>query len=338
MKKITIIISVLALVGCRKEEVGPQPIVPANPISYFNVLVGCEGNFGSSNGSVSAYDRVNNEVSNNYFEQVNNFVLGDVVQFIEEINGDIHVVVNNSGKIEIVDSADFSLKGTVNGFSSPREIKKVNNDEAYVTDLFSNSIQVVDLQSRSITSSINVSGWTESILVIDTITYVACPGSSLIYKINSNNHQLIDSLAVGDSPMNMILDKNNDLWVLCAGSWGSNNGTLERVAITNFSHQETVSLNSSPSKLCIDADGEFIFWIDGGVKKMDIDQSGTITEQIPSNGKYFYGLSIHDQSGEIYVTDAVDFVQSGWLFRYDDSGFLLDSVNTGINPQALFFK
>ena len=136
----------------------------------------------------------------------------------------------------------------------------------------------------------------------------------------------------------MIIHKYDQLWVLCSGTWGVNNGSLERVDISDFSLQETISLNSSPSNLCKDANGDQLYWIDGGVKKMDIDQSGVIVEQIPSNGKYFYGLSIHDQSGEIYVTDAVDFIQAGWLLRYNNSGVLLDSVNTGINPQALFFK
>ena len=54
--------------------------------------------------------------------------------------------------------------------------------------------------------------------------------------------------------------------------------------------------------------------------------------------RYFYGLSVHPNSNEIYVTDAVDFVQSGWLYRYNNVGTLLDSVNTGINPQAIYFK
>ena len=71
---------------------------------------------------------------------------------------------------------------------------------------------------------------------------------------------------------------------------------------------------------------------------MNVDQSGVINEEVSSNGKNFYGLSIHDLSGEIFVTDAVDYVQSGWVYRYSSSGALLDSINTGIIPQALFFK
>ena len=52
------------------------------------------------------------------------------------------VVVNNSGKVEVVDSSDLLSKSTITGFQSPREINQINTDFAYVTDLYSNSIQL----------------------------------------------------------------------------------------------------------------------------------------------------------------------------------------------------
>ena len=337
--KISAMLMFFIFVSCKKKEIGPQNINDSNQDEYFfDVVIGCEGNFGFANGSVSVYNRSNFQLVNNYFDQINNFVLGDVVQFIEEINGEIFIVVNNSGKVEVVDSSDLLSKSTITGFQSPREINQINTDFAYVTDLYSNSIQLVDLHNKSIVSSIEVSGWTESILVEDTFAYVTCPDHDLVYKINTNNHLIADSLVVGDNPMNIVLDKNNQLWVLCAGSWGMNNGSLERIEITNFSHQETISLLASPSNLCKDSNGENLFWLDNGVQKMNVDQSGVINEEVSSNGKNFYGLSIHDLSGEIFVTDAVDYVQSGWVYRYSSSGALLDSINTGIIPQALFFK
>ncbi len=326
------------MIGCRKKEVGPQQNTESVSEKYYNVLVGCEGNFGSLNGSLSAYNSENNEIINNYFDQINNYALGDVVQYINEIDGDIYVVVNNSGKIEIIDSLSFISVGNINGLMSPREIKKVKNNFAYVSDLFSNSIQVVDLENKTISNSIPVSGWTESILVYDTLAYVACPGSNLVYKINTIDHQILDSVSVGDSPMNLVLDKNKALWVLCAGSWGLNNGTLEKLDLNTNSVIETVILNSSPSKLCKNSMGDKLYWIDGGIHEMDVDQSSLSSQIISSGTSYFYGLSIHPNSNEIYITDAVDFVQSGWLYRYSSNGNILDSVYTGINPQAIFFK
>ena len=277
-------------------------------------------------------------MSNNYFQQVNNYLLGDVVQSIEEIDGNNYIVVNNSGKIEIVDTSNFVSNGNISGFVSPREIKRVKSNTAYVSDLYSNSIYVVDLVSKVISSSIPVSGWTESIMVYDTIAMVSCPGSNVVYKINTNTHQIVDSISTSESPMNLVFDKNNKLWVLCAGSWGTASSTLERIDVSAGVIEQTVPLNSTASKLCANSSADILYWIDGGVKQMSVDQVGVFNSIISSGTGYYYGLGVHPQTDEIYITDAVDFVQSGWLYRYNNSGGLIDSVNTGINPQAIYFR
>ena len=112
MKKYLMLGLTIAIIGCKKKNVGPTHSSPAN-IDQYNILVGCEGNFGMGNGSVSAYDMVNNQVTNNYFYQVNGYTLGDVVQSIEKINGNIYIVVNNSGKIEVIDTANFETQSVI---------------------------------------------------------------------------------------------------------------------------------------------------------------------------------------------------------------------------------
>ena len=52
--------------------------------------------------------------------------------------------------------------------------------------------------------------------------------------------------------------------------------------------------------------------------------------------KGFYSLASND--GYIYCSDAKDFVQQGWSYRYDEIGNLLDSVQTGIIPGSYCFN
>tara|TARA_B110000438_G_C15806846_1_gene647792 strand:- start:607 stop:1620 length:1014 start_codon:yes stop_codon:yes gene_type:complete len=337
MKKIILFVSILSVFSCRK-EVGPQSNNNTNNTEvYYDVLIGCEGNFGTGNGSLSAYSSSSNDLVNNYFDQINNYPLGDVVQSVEAIGGNLYIVVNNSGKIEVVDSASYISQGTITGFISPREIRKVDNGIAYVTDLYSNSIQVVDLVDNTIVSSIGVSGWTESILVNNGFAYVSSPGSNLIYKIDVTSHLLVDSINTGFSPLNLVLDKNNDLWVACSGNWGANDGTLERINLNTFLADQVVQLNASASELCINGDLNLLYWLSGGVYQMDVEQSSS-SELIAASSGYFYGLGVHPVSGEVYVADAMDFVQAGKLFRYNNIGEVLDSATIGINPNAIFFK
>ena len=41
---------------------------------------------------------------------------------------------------------------------------------------------------------------------------------------------------------------------------------------------------------------------------------------------------------DIYGTDAVDYVQQGWSFKYTNSGSLTDSVMVGIIPGGYCFN
>jgi len=50
----------------------------------------------------------------------------------------------------------------------------------------------------------------------------------------------------------------------------------------------------------------------------------------------FYGLGFND--GYIYGTDAVDFTQSGWSYKYTADGSIIDSVQVGIIPGGYCFN
>jgi len=48
------------------------------------------------------------------------------------------------------------------------------------------------------------------------------------------------------------------------------------------------------------------------------------TPFINGNGKLFYTLSVDASNGEIYVSDAIDYLQRGSIYRYSASGNLID--------------
>jgi hypothetical protein len=87
------------------------------------------------------------------------------------------------------------------------------------------------------------------------------------------------------------------------------------------------------SKLTVNGDGDELFWINSGVFKMSVEASHLpVRPFISVEGTLFYGLTINPVNGEIYVSDAIDYVQSGVVFRYSPEGELTDTFNVGINP------
>ena len=104
------------------------------------LIVASEGNFGSSNGSLSIFK------GKEKIQTIND--IGDVVQSITTHNNKLFVVVNNSHLIKVFTITESGLKlpgidiNTNN--SSPRELL-VHNNKAYFTNHNSQDVKVLDL-------------------------------------------------------------------------------------------------------------------------------------------------------------------------------------------------
>ena len=81
-----------------------------------------------------------------------------------------------------------------------------------------------------------------------------------------------------------------------------------------------------------------MFYSDGSwsknVYKFNISDLDLPTTPIISRS--FYGLGYND--GYIYGSDAVDYVQNGWSYKYNESGTIVDSVQVGIIPGSYCFN
>ena len=72
---------------------------------------------------------------------------------------------------------------------------------------------------------------------------------------------------------------------------------------------------------------------------MQIDEDNLpLNNFIANDGKMFYGLGIDPQNSTIYVSDAVDYTQQGYVFRYQLNGSAIDSFKVGIIPGYFCFK
>src|SRR6056297_456955 len=94
------------------------------------VFISCEGNFMYGNGSLSFYNTQTGMVTNRVFYARNNAPLGDVVQSLASHGSFMYVVVNNSGKIYVVDQETVEFRGVIKGLTSPRYIHFLSGEKA----------------------------------------------------------------------------------------------------------------------------------------------------------------------------------------------------------------
>jgi DNA-binding beta-propeller fold protein YncE len=316
-----------------------------------------EGNFTFGNASLSFYEIDSLKIQNQVFYNSNIFPVGDVLQSMSILDSIGFMVINNSGKILVFNTNSFKHFTTIGGLNSPRYIHFVNSNKAYVSDLYSKYITVIDPVNYEVIGSLYAGGSTEQMIMVGKYLFATSWSmEKQLYKIDTENDLLKDSLEVTLQPNSIVKDKNDMIWVLSDGAYAGSPAGQEIPALTLI---EPLSfkvihefyfpdLESSPSKLTINGGGDTLYYIlnswseatgiESGIYKMPVSK-----EELPSapfifqGSKRFYGLGIDPVTSEIYVSDALDYLQEGWVFRYNTRGFCTDSFRVDIAPGSFCF-
>lgn len=338
-----IFIYILAFCSCRKDK--PDDTIDKH-ISLSNsggVFITNEGNFQFGNAKVGYYDIATATATEDLYQPANNVSLGDVCQSMCLFNGKVYIVVNNSGKVIVVNPLTFVAKATIKGFTSPRYFLPVSNSKAYVTDLYSNSIAIVDLTTNTITGNIHCAGWTEELALAYGKAFVTNQYRDKIYVINTLNDILEDSIQVSYGSNSIREDKNGKLWVMCGGSKTNNvyAGLYRINPITKQVEQsfQFPNLTDNPCRLDINSTNDTLYFLNKGVYQMSISSGNLPANALITQGtRNFYGIGIEPNSGIVYVADAIDYVQRGKIYRYKPDGTLINSFLSGIIPGDFYFN
>ena len=289
-------------------------VVSVGVSSYSNgYFVTNEGNFGTGNGSIS--------------------------------------FVTNEGTVENNVFASMHHVATIEGLSSPRYMAKVSGSKAYVTDWGINGVQVIDLTTNTISSTITCGTGPEGIAVSNGFAYVCNVGGwgldNTVSVIDVATDAVVTTLIVGDKPNSVQVDANGAVWVLTGGHTvfdadlnvvSETAGNLVKIVDNIIEATFAFAVGNHPEDLVINDAGTTLYYSDGSWSKAvyAFDIAATELPTTALINKSFYGLGC--SNGYIYGTDAVDYVQSGWSFTYSIDGTVVDSVQVGIIPGGYCFN
>lgn len=326
---------------------------------YSGIFVVNAGNFTYGNASLSYYDPETGEVLNEIFFNTNALPLGDVAHSMTIHDSLAYVVMNNSGKIHVIDIRTFRYVGKITGLTSPRYIHFISDTKAYVTDLYARSIAVINPLTLELTGSIDVGNHeadfyqhsTEQMVQLDRYVYTNCWSyDNQVLVIDSESDRVVDSIAVVKQPNSMVLDRYNTLWVLSDGGfegspYGSELPGLMKIeaGATEAELVHTFLPGELPSALRINGSGDTLCFLNGDIWRMPVSEAAVpeVFITYPKEGDRlggFYGMDVDPVRSELYVTDAIDFVQRGMVYRFSSAGLLLDSFQAGIVPASFCFK
>lgn len=347
----------IATASCKKEK--NQNDTPVTPISEEKkgVFILNEGTFTYANSSLSYYDKEADTVGNNLFFKANGSPIGDVGQSLALYNGSLYIVVNGSKYIYKVDAETLKFQAKLEGFTSPRNIFSVGDGTAYVSDLQRDGLWLIDLEKMEHIQFIETGNSTEAMVRVGDELFVSnwsnyyVPNSSnnSVQVIDMKTNTLVETIDVPQEPNAMVVDKNDDIWVLCSGGYnpGEQEPALVRIHPDTYQCDDPFRFEAGtdyPDGLAIDGAGENLYYLNGGynelnVYKMSIDAAQTPDEPfIAADGRVFYNVAVDPENGDVYVTNAKNYVQNGDVERFTKDGELLSKFTVGVVPCYMLFN
>lgn len=336
--------------GCMKWEEG-------RPDGFDNtgdgLFILCEGNFQYGNATLSYYNPADGKVENEVFYRANGMRLGDVAQSMTMYDGKGWIVVNNSHVIFAIDPVTCKEAGRIENLTSPRHILFINSEKAYVSQLWDNRIYIINPTKYEITGYIEVPGMqpgngsTEQMAMVGDYVYCTCWSyQNRVIRIDPSTDKVTGSIEVGLQPKALVKDCHDRLWTITDGGfegspYGYEQPRLICIDPSTFSIIRTLTFRegAAPTGLTANGDGTSLYWIDDDVWEMSADAVSLPAKPlIESRKTRYFALTVNPANSDIYLADAIDYMQQGKVYHYSASGTLLEDFYVGVTPGAFCWK
>ena len=327
-----------------------------------------EGNMGSNKATIDYLDFCNGcYIRNIYGERNPNVVkeLGDVGNDIQIYGNRLYAVINCSHKVEVMDARTCRRIGQVD-IPNCRYIC-FHEGKAYISSYVGpisidpnaqlGAVFEVDTATLAITRKVTVGYQPEELVVHDEHIYVVNSGGyrspdydSTMSVISLKDFRQVQKIPVCLNPHRLRKDQYNQLWITSRGDYKD---VQPQLICFSPATNSQLSIANAPaaSEMVIVGDSMYYYgshWneqtmsntITYGVLNIQYPISNIrplITDGTEKNIKIPYGIQVNPYNGDIYVTDAKNYVSSGQLHCYSREGKRKWSVRTGDIPAHMCF-
>ena len=368
-------IAVLALatmVSCREDDVifipeeVPVSIPEYTSIDGFYLLN--EGNMGSNKCTLDYYDYSTGVYTRNIDGNANPSVpkaLGDVGNDIDIYGSRLYAVVNCSNKVEVMDVATTRRIGQIDipncryikfydgyayvtSYAGPVEINPDYEQLGYVAKVDTATLEVVD---RCI-----VGFQPDELDIADGKIFVANSGGYMVpnYEntvsvIDIATFREVERIEVAINLHRVICDSRGQLWISSRGDYYEEVSKLYCYDIRK--RRMVAELDVPVSNMHLDGDSLYIVSVGWSYITMQNEVTyaivdtrshekvcdNFITDGTDKDIKIPYGIAVNPITKDIYVTDARNYVNPGYLYCFGSDGVQKWKVRTGDIPAHFIF-
>ncbi len=356
-------------------ELLPLPVrqeasfAPDEPIGMYLLN---EGNMGSNKASIDYVDFVNGYYVRNIYAERNPAVikeLGDVGNDIQIYGGKLYAVINCSHKVEVMDARTCVRIGQID-IPNCRYIR-FSRGKAYVSAYVGpvsidpnaqlGAVFEVDTATLRITAQVTVGYQPDELAVLGEYIYVANSGGYrvpdydyTVSVVEREGMKQVRKIPVGVNLHRLRPDRYNRLWVGSRGDYGKIPAALYLLERKNPTTKEMAvagTFDIPCSEFVIAGDSLYFYGVSWNgqteinqvsygifnIATQTLEASGFITDGTEKDIKIPYGITINPYNGDIFVTDAKNYVSSGVLHCYGKDGRKKWSVRTGDIPAHMVF-
>ena len=301
--------------------------------------------------------------------------LGDVGNDVQIYGNKLYIIVNCSNKVEVLD-ARTGVRIKQIEIPNCRYIC-FRREHAYVSSYVAGvlidpnaplgAVFKIDTASLQVVDKVTVGYQPEEMVVLGDYLYVANSGGyrvpyydNTVSVVEFEGFHQEQQIVVGLNLHRIKADKYGKLWVSSRGNYNdiyspygsvpSNLFVLDkRVGYNEMIVTDTI--NVPCSNMAIHGDSLYLYSHDYdnitqqstltygiiNIKTKKVVSKNFITDGTEKDIKMPYGISIHPETGDIYVTDAKNYVSTGTLSCYNKEGKRKWRVSTGDIPAHMVY-
>ena len=337
----------------------------AEPSGFYLVN---QGNQGSNKARLDFLNFHNGFYIRDVFTEYNPEVvkgLGDTGNDVQVYKGKVFAVVNGSHKVEIMDA--YSMKRLAQVDVPNCRFIAFDGNCAYVTSYVAKDKEAlktqkgalyrIDLDTYKVTGQVTVGYQPEQLVIRDGKAYVANSGG--LAKDYDNTVSVVDlksmkveyNIEVAVNLELMLVDAEGTIWVSSRGNYSDVSSTLNYLVKKGDKYELAGSVNVPVSSMALAGDKIYVIgstytpptWALTttynivNAKTRELESGSFITDGTESDITTAFTVTVNPGNGDIYVTDAKDYVSSGTLHCYTGSGKHKWSVHTGDIPGRIAF-
>ncbi|MEG1717961.1 MAG: YncE family protein [Bacteroidales bacterium] len=341
-----------------KEEEKENPNI-VYPDQTSGVYILNEGLYAMNNASIFYLDFMQDRVVSDVFLLTNQRGLGDTGNDLKRYGRKMYAVMNGSNLVEVMDVytaksiKQIYLRNEKGRGRQPRYITFYEN-KAYVA-CFDGTVCRIDTTSLEVEAVLSVGRNPDGICSANHKLYVSNSGGldypqydSTVSVIDIAKFKEIKKITVGINPFTIASDVDGDVYVCTRGNYEDK---TDHPIGYNFyridSHKDEVveTFNISVLNFYIYEQTAYLYNYDYGsktswIKTFDTRREKIIKDRFISDGTTIgtpYGVGVDPFSGDVYISDAVNFVVRGNVFCFTSQGRLRYMRKTGLNPTHFVF-